>query len=88
MDDPLLKAQQRLQHLLGLSPGQAERAVSEVVDCLDLGVDDYIQARHAQLQAQGVANEEIYQRIAEELPGLRFRGPELSSRQIRRRVYG
>ncbi len=88
MEYRLLEARQRLQHLLGLTPLQAERAVSEVVDCLDVGVDEFIQARHTELRGRGMANEDIYQRIADELPTLRFRGPELSPRQIRRRVYG
>ncbi|MEY4512788.1 MAG: hypothetical protein RLZZ450_4910 [Pseudomonadota bacterium] len=51
-------------------------------------VDDYIRTRHAQLQAENVTNAEIYERIAGELPALRFLGPKLSARQIRRRIYG
>jgi hypothetical protein len=51
-------------------------------------VDQYIRARHAELQSENLTNAEIYERIAGELPGLRFVGPTLSARQIRRRIYG
>lgn len=81
-------AQHRLEHLLGLSPEQAARAVAETIDSLDLPLDEYIATRHSELQTQGVANSEIYERIAAELPTLRFSPPKLTARQIRRRIYG
>lgn len=84
----VLDAQHRLQHLLGLSREQAERAVAETIDSLRWPLDDYIAARHAELRAQGIPNDEIYERIAAELPTLRFSAPKLSARQIRRRIYG
>ncbi|HYP91181.1 MAG TPA: hypothetical protein VEQ59_23610 [Polyangiaceae bacterium] len=79
---------QRLQSLLGLSQAQASRAVDEVLDSLRLEVDEYIARRHGELQAQGESNPEIFERIAEELQALRFKAPNLSARQIRRRIYG
>lgn len=79
---------QRLQSMLGLSANQATRAVDEVLDALGLEVDEFIANRHAELQAQGASNGEIFERIAEELRALRFKAPELSARQIRRRIYG
>lgn len=82
------EAQQRLQSLLGLSRGQAARAVDEVLDSLGLEVDEFIARRHAELQAQGESNVEIFEQIARELGGLRFKAPRLSARQIRRRIYG
>jgi hypothetical protein len=80
--------QQRLQSVLGLSRAQATRAVDEVLDSLGLEVDEFIARRHAELQAQGEGNTQIFDRIAEELRALRFKAPELSARQIRRRIYG
>ena len=80
--------QARLQSVLGLSRTQASRAVDEVLDSLGLEVDEFIARRHAELQAQGENNNEIFERIAEELRALRFKAPELSARQIRRRIYG
>jgi hypothetical protein len=82
------EAQQRLQSLLGLSRGQAARAVDEVLDALGLEVDEFIARRHAELQTQGASNAEIFEQIAGELRELRFKAPELSARQIRRRIYG
>lgn len=84
----VIEAQQRLQHVLGLSPELAARAVAETLDSLRLEVDEYIAVRHSELQLLGVSNSEIYERIAAELPHLRFRAPALSARQIRRRIYG
>lgn len=80
--------EQRLQSVLGLTRSQAARAVDEVLDSLALEVDEYIARRHAELQAQGESNSEIFERVAQELRALRFRAPELSARQIRRRIYG
>ena len=81
-------AERRLRALLGLSAQQASRAVDEVLDVLRLDVDEFISARHAQLQAQGEQNPVIFERIAGEIAVLRFRAPALSARQIRRRIYG
>jgi hypothetical protein len=88
MKSAVADAERRLQVLLGLSAEQARRAVAETLDSFELEVDQYIVARHAELQAQGDANPEIFERIAGELAGLRFRAPALSARQIRRRIYG
>jgi len=82
------EVQLRLQSVLGLSRAQAGRAVDEVLDSLGLEVDEYIARRHGELQAQGESNSEIFERIAAELRALRFKAPELSARQIRRRIYG
>jgi len=58
------------------------------LDVLRLDVDEFISARHAELQAQGEQNPAIFERIASELARLRFKAPLLSTRQIRRRIYG
>lgn len=88
MSAPVSDARERLRSLLGLSGPQAARAVDEVLDSLGLEVDEFIARRHAELQAQGENNSEIFERIAEELRALRFKAPALSARQIRRRIYG
>jgi hypothetical protein len=84
----VVEVQQRLQSVLGLSRAQASRVVDEVLDSLGLEVDEYIARRHGELQAEGVNNPEIFERIAGELRALRFKAPKLSARQIRRRIYG
>ena len=88
MASPLELARERLERLLGLAPAQAERAVTETLDCLAQDVDAYISERHRELQARGVRNPAIYETIARELGMLRFMAPALSARQIRRRIYG
>jgi hypothetical protein len=82
------EVERRLVSVLGLSRAQAVRAVDEMLDSLGLEVDEFIARRHAELQAQGESNARIFERIAEELRALRFKAPELSARQIRRRIYG
>jgi hypothetical protein len=82
------EARQRLQALLGLSAAQAARAVDETLDSFRLEVDEYIAARHATLQSEGIANPEIFDCIASEVRSMLFRGPPLTARQIRRRIYG
>ncbi|MFT3926949.1 MAG: hypothetical protein QM778_30670 [Myxococcales bacterium] len=82
------EAELRLQHVLGLSPERAARAVAEVLDCFDVDVGTYVRARHDELQAEGTPNAEIYEQIARELQALRFRAEPLTARQIRRRIYG
>jgi hypothetical protein len=47
-----------------------------------------VRRRHAALLKLGRRNEEIYARIAEELPRRRFPAPRYSQRQIRRIIYG
>lgn len=87
--NPLFEeAVRRLSLTLGLSPEQARRVVLEVFDSMRFDADEYIVSRHAELQARGVANAEIYDRIAQELQALRFRAKPLNARQIRRRIYG
>jgi septum formation topological specificity factor MinE len=88
VDSPLEEARRRLQLLLGLSEERAEQAVAEVLDSMRFELDEYIQARHGALQQQGLSNPQIYEHIAVELRALRFLGPPLSARQIRRRIYG
>jgi hypothetical protein len=47
-----------------------------------------VRRRHRELQREGLANEEIFARIGEEVTARRFRAPQLSARQLRRIVYG
>lgn len=85
---PVELARERLEHLLGLEPAQARRAVTEVIDCLSRSVDEYIAERHRELHAHGTRNDAVFEIIASELGALRFAAPPLTLRQIRRRIYG
>jgi hypothetical protein len=62
--------------------------VAEVLAYFSETTADYVRRRHAELQSRGLTNEQIFTRIAEELPGRRVVAPELSARQLRRIVYG
>jgi hypothetical protein len=71
-----------------LSQGQATRVVEDVLALLNETPDAFVRRRHLALQAEGLANAEIFARLLAELEQLRFRAPELSERQIRRIIYG
>ena len=82
------RLEQRVAMMLGVSPDRASRVVAEVVDAFSSTVDDFIADRHLELKRRGWRNDAIYERIAQELADWRFRAPELTERQIRRRIYG
>ena len=84
-DDMLIR---RLTGSVGLTQAQAERALEELLDAMGETVDAFISRRHDELQRHGFTNREIYAEIARELETRRFRAPQLSERQIRRRIYG
>jgi len=71
-----------------LSPAEAERVISDVLAWYREPVEQYVRRRHAQLQAHGARNGEIWPRLADEIGERLFAGPELSGRQLRRLVYG
>jgi hypothetical protein len=87
MADPLDLARERLERLLGLAPAQAQRAVTETLDCLGQGVDEYISERHRELQSRGVRNPAIYETIARELgtPVVRQRRSRATNKQVAKR---
>jgi hypothetical protein len=88
MPSPVEALRTRLVTIVGLSPDQAARTVAEVLDVFEDTVDDFIVRRHAELRQQGWSNDAIFDRIREELAEGRFGAPELTDRQIRRRIYG
>ena len=77
-----------LERTTPLSLAQRERLVEEVVAYFSETVDEMVRRRHRELQREGLANEEIFARIGEEVTARRFRAPQLSARQLRRIVYG
>src|SRR5579884_1354631 len=78
----------RVAQSTGLSPSEAGRVVSDVVAYFSEQTDDFVRRRHAQLQAHGLKNPEIFSRIAAELDRRVVAPPPLSERQLRRIVYG
>jgi hypothetical protein len=71
-----------------LSAPEATRLVGEVLSFLADTPEAFVRRRHRALQAQGLSNEAIFAQLAAELERWRFRAPPLTTRQIRRIVYG
>ena len=71
-----------------LTRSEAVRVVDEVLSVMNETPEEFIRRRHLALQAQGLANDEIFPRLRSELGAWRFRADELSVRQLRRIVYG
>ena len=71
-----------------LSRDEAARLVDEVLTFLNELPEEFVRRRHRTLQNEGRANDEIFARLAAEMPRRRFRAPDLSARQIRRIIYG
>ncbi|PWI45626.1 hypothetical protein [Streptomyces sp. ICBB 8177] len=80
-----------IDHLVRTTPlrrGEAARVVLDVLAYFDEPAEDFVRRRHRELQARGLANAEIFERIAEELPHRAVSPPAFSLRQLRRIVYG
>jgi len=79
---------ERVAASTGLPPGVAARVVDDVLAFYRTPVEDYVRRRHAELQAQGRKNPEIFPLLAAELHYRAVAPPELTLRQLRRIVYG
>ena len=80
-----------LDHLArtgSLGRAEVRRMVEEVISFYGETPEAFVVRRHRELQGEGMRNRAIYERLAEEMDGWRFRVPRLSERQIRRIVYG
>ncbi|HEY7073568.1 MAG TPA: hypothetical protein VH479_25815 [Acidimicrobiales bacterium] len=71
-----------------LPAGVARRVVDDVVAYFSETTEAVVRRRHRQLQASGLANPAIFDRIADELASRPVAAPPLTHRQIRRIVYG
>jgi hypothetical protein len=71
-----------------LTSAEAERLVNEVLTFLGETPEAFIRRRHLALQSEGLANDEIFERLAKELGQRRFSAPAYTTRQIRRIIYG
>ncbi|KUN82324.1 MULTISPECIES: hypothetical protein [Streptomyces] len=80
-----------VDHLMRSTPlqrGEALRVIQDVLAFFDETTEDYVRRRHRELQADGLVNAEIFERIAADLQYRAVAPPELSVRQLRRIVYG
>lgn len=71
-----------------LSQSEAQRVVAEVLGYFDEPVEQFVRRRHRELHGRGLRNEQIYPLISAELSGRRVVPPQLSTRQLRRLIYG
>lgn len=71
-----------------LSRREAERLVREVMAYFDETAEAYAVRRHRELQHEGIANAQAFALIAAELNAYPVRSAPLSTRQVRRLIYG
>ena len=71
-----------------LPPGVARRVVDDVVAWFSETTEAVVRRRHRELQAAGLANPAIFDRITAELAARPVAAPPLTLRQLRRIVYG
>ena len=71
-----------------LNRGEALRVIQDVLAYFDETTEEFVRRRHRELQAQGMVNATIFERIEAELKYRAVAPPELSLRQLRRIVYG
>ena len=77
-----------LQRTTAIGPGEARRVVEDVLAWYAESTEAFVRRRHRELRAEGTANPEAFDRIAVELVTRRVAAPALSTRQIRRVIYG
>lgn len=89
LDDDLTPLVERLAASTPLSRDQARRVVLDVIAYLAESPEDYVVRRHRELKRrEGLSNDEIFERLADEVARRVFASPRLSRRQIRRIIYG
>jgi hypothetical protein len=88
MDDDLDLLVAHICRTTGISQPGAARLVAEVVEFFADPVEGFVHKRHTALQASGLRNDAIYAQIQTELTARRFAAPQLTTRQIRRIIYG
>ncbi|MET9500914.1 hypothetical protein ACFYO5_05170 [Streptomyces sp. NPDC006259] len=71
-----------------LNRGEALRVIQDVLAYFDETTEEYVRRRHRELQAQGLVNAEIFERIAADLKYRAVAPQEPTLRQLRRMVYG
>lgn len=85
---PMDELADRIVATTGLPPGVARRLIQDVLAHHAETVEDFVARRHRELAAEGWKNAAIYDRLRVEVAGRLFKGPECTTRQIRRMVYG
>ena len=78
-----------LSQTTGLSPSTCERLALDVLAEYGETLESFVKRRHTELKATtDQKNEQIYAQILAEIPSRRFVAGAVSTRQIRRLIYG
>jgi len=67
---------------------EAEHVAQEVLAYYSQTPDQFIRQRHHELQSLGYSNKQIFTLLQDELAQRRFSSKPLTTRQIRRAIYG
>lgn len=71
-----------------LTAREAEHLVAEVLEYFSQTPEQFLRTRHQELQSQGYDNTTIFTILQRELSTRRFASKPLTTRQIRRAIYG
>ncbi len=88
MDTDLNELVDYLSGNSSLTPAESRRVVREVVAFFSETPEKFVLRRHLELKRSGLKNAAIYTLIQGELTARCFSAPALSTRQIRRVIYG
>jgi hypothetical protein len=77
-----------LKRTTPLGQGEARRVVAEILAYFSEDVAEFVRRRHAELRGRGLTNEEVFATVGAEIRERRFLAPQLSTRQLRRIIYG
>lgn len=77
-----------LERITRLTRPELAKVLAEALAYYSESIEEFVARRHRELQADGLKNEAIFEKLAEELRQRRFAAPELSERQLRRLIYG
>ncbi len=87
-DDPDPELVGRVAQSTGLPAAVAARVVQDVIAWYAEPVETYVRRRHTHHQMRGRRNEQAFALIAQELAGRLVAPAPLTTRQLRRIVYG
>lgn len=72
----------------GLTAAEANRLVTDIVAYYAEPTEAFVRRRHAALKLRGMRNDDIFDQLAAELGHRVVAAPRLTSRQLRRIIYG
>lgn len=79
---------EHLSRISGVDPGRLRQVVRETLAYFGETAPEFVARRHRELQADGLRNAAIFERLQQELDARRFAAGKLTERQLRRLIYG